>query len=457
MPVNGRSSIVEDLTKGPLTKQMVLFSIPLILGNVLQTLYTMVDMAIVGRFCGRVGLAAVSTSGQLLMLLYGLGMALGVGCQILIAQQIGGGDRSGAATTIGTGFTLTALVSTGVAVLSIVLRRPLLALMNVPQEAAEAASAYMFWCAIGVPFNSVCSSMGSILRGLGDSRHPMIFMAVSAAINVVLDYVLVALLGMEAAGAAIATTAAQIVGCLYCLGFMCRRRESLGIRLEADFLKMDPAAAGIIVRLAAPLAVQTASINLSMMVINAWINAYGVVASAVAGVGSKLYSLNSIVSGAMMTAEATFTGQNIAAGRHDRLRRSMKTALLFSLAFWGISLIGCLALPREIFSLFTSDAEVLAMAPDYMHIMIVMYLGFALISPVNGFLNGIGNVRLGLIIALVDGVAARLTLSFLLARVCGMGLYGYWLGSSLAGFVTVIWGWLYYGSGRWRERKLLVN
>ena len=455
--MSDKNKVIQDFTEGPLTKRLVIFAIPMVLGNLLHTLYTMVDMAIVGQFCGSAGLSAVATSGQLMMFLYGMGMALGTGGQILIAQQVGKGDRRGVSVTIGTGFMITTLVSSAVAVVSILMRRTILMAMNVPAEAWSAAVDYMFWCSIGVPFNCICGSMGSILRGLGDSKHPTVFMAVSAVINVVLDYFLVAVFGLEARGAAIATSASQMIGCVACIIFISHNRQNLGIEMGTESLRMDPATAGMIIRLAAPIAVQTASINISMMFINAWVNAYGVVASAVAGVGTKLYSLNSLVSGAMSTATATFAGQNIAAGKLDRVRRTMISAVLFGLMFWVLSALACVFIPREIFSLFTGEAEVLAMAPDYMHIMIIMYLGFALMSPCNGFLNGIGNVRLGLVIALVDGVVARIALSLLFARALGLGLYGYWIGGSLAGFVTVIWGWLYYFTGCWKNRRLLVN
>lgn len=452
-----KNSLIADFTEGPLTKQLIVYALPLMLGNLLHTLYTLVDMAIVGQFCGSSGLSAVSTSGQALMLLYGLGVALGVGGQILVAQQVGKKDVDGISTTIGTSFSLTVLVSVAIAVLFVALRKPLLLAMNTPTEAWDDAVEYMFWCGIGVPFNCICASMSSVLRGLGDSKHPTVFMAVSAAVNIVLDYLLVAVLGMEAGGAAVATTVSQFVSCVCCVMLILKNREDLGLRLDSDSLRIDAQTARTILKLAAPLTIQTASINVSMMFVNAWVNAYGVTASAVAGIGGKLYSLNSIVSGAMMTATATFTGQNIAAGKHDRLSATMRTAVLLGMAYWVLSTLVCLFFPKAVFSIFSRDQQVLAMAPDYMKIMIIMYLGFALIAPCNGFLNGIGNVKLGLIIALIDGVVARIAFSLLFARVLGMGLYGYWIGGSLAGFVTVIWGWIYYFTGRWKSRELLVK
>ena len=210
-------------------------------------------------------------------------------------------------------------------------------------------------------------------------------------------------------------------------------------------------------RLAAPLAVQTIAINISMLFVNAWINAYGVVISAVNGVGSKLYSLASIFSHAMQSAVATFTGQNIAARRTERVRQSMGVSTACNIGFWLLSVLLCVFLPRQVFGLFTHDPAVLDMAPGYMLVQIVMYLGFALMSAPLGFINGVGFVTLNLLIALMDGVVARIGLSLLLSSVLDIGPYAYWWSSALAGFVSVIWGWLYFFSGRWKSRRLLTE
>lgn len=450
-----RKTLVNNLTEGPLTKQMILFSVPLVLGNLLHTLYNLVDMAIVGQFVGSVGLSAVATAGQITMLLYALGIGLGSGGQILIAQQVGAGDKKGIRATFGTSFTFTILLAIGVTALGIVFNKPLLRLMNTPDEAWTDAVEYMFWCCLGIPFTYLNGGLSALLRGMGDSKHPTYFVAAAAAANVVLDLLLVAVFDMRAAGAAIATSVSQAIGAVCCIVYIYRHREAIGFDFKRESFRMDPPTLKTIIKLSAPLAMQTMCINVSMLFINAWINAYGVVASAVNGVGSKLYSLVSIVTNAMQTAVATFVGQNLAAAKPERARRCMGISQLCCLVFWLATVVMCLFLPRALFSLFTTEQAVLDMAPEYMRIQIVMYLSFALMSTPIGFLNGLGHVNLNLIIALVDGVVARIGLGLLLAM--PLGLHGYWWGSALAGFVSVIWGWLYYFSGRWKTRKLLVE
>jgi len=452
-----RDSLINDLTRGPLTRQLLLFALPMVLSNLLNTVYTIVDMAVVGQFCGSSGLSAVSTAGNITMLLYGLGMGLATGSQILVSQQVGAKDKKGVTVTVGTTFTFTLFLAVSMAVLGIVLREPLLGMLNTPAEAWQEASDYLFWCSMGVPFTYVCGGMCALLQGMGESKRPMVFMGISAVANIILDLLLVAGFGMGAKGAAIATTASQVVGCVYCLLYLYRNHRRFDFTMRWESFRIDKKTLGTILRLMAPLVIQIMAINVSMLFINAWVNSYGVVASAVSGTGSKLYSLFSIVTGAMQGAVGTFTGQNIAAGETGRVKACMKVSALCAMSVWCLALVICLVFPVQLFSLFTREAAVLAMAEEYMFIQIFMYLGFALMCSPLGFLNGIGHVNLNLVIALADGVAARIGLSLLLAQVLGMGLHGYWWGQALAGFVSCIWGWAYFFSGRWKHRKLLAQ
>ena len=448
-------TMINAMTEGPLARQILRYSAPLVLANILQTLYNLVDLAIVGQVVGSVGLSAVSIAGQITFMLYALGIGLGSGTQILISQQVGAGNLDGVRRTTGTSLTATAVLAAAVTVLGLVFHQPLLRVLNTPAEAWTDATQYMFWCVLGVPFTYGYGSLCSVLRGMGDSKRPMYIIGLAALTNVALDLVLVWGLGMRARGAAIATSLSQVVSFLFALVYLYRRRESFGFDFRRESFRVDRVLLRTVMGLSAPLAFMAIAINISMMFVNAWVNAYGVVASAVSGVGSKLYSLANIVTQSMQTSEATVTGQNIAARRIDRVKRSMLITTGLCLAYWALLSALCLLFPRGVFGLFTSDEGVLAMAPGYMPILVVMFLSFATMSPPLGLINGVGHVRLNFVIALADGVVARIGLSLLLAVTFGMGLHGYWWGSALAGFVSSIWGYAYYFSGRWQSRQVL--
>lgn len=448
-------TMINDMTQGPLAKKLLLYSAPLALANLLQTLYNLVDLAVVGNVVGSAGLSAVSIAGQITFMLYALGIGLGGGCQILISQQVGSGDLEGVRRTTGTTLTFTAILAVVVTIAGLIFKNPVLRLLNTPAEAWTDATQYMFWCCFGIPFTYGYGSLCSVLRGMGDSKRPMYIIAIAALTNVALDLLLVAGLGMRAKGAAIATSASQAVSFLFALVYLYRHRVSFGFDFRRESFRMSGRTLRTVLSLAAPVALSQISINISMMFVNAWVNAYGVVASAVSGIGSKLYSLASIVTNSMQTSEATFTGQNIAARQLDRVSRSVYVTAGICLVYWVLLSGVCLLFPETVFRLFNNEPEVLAMAPGYMVILSVMYLSFATMAPAMGLTTGVGHVRFNFIVAIADGVVARIGLSILFADVFGMGLHGYWWGSALAGFVTAGAGWIYFFSGRWKTRKLL--
>ena len=339
------------------------------------------------------------------------------------------------------------------AALGIGLCRPALGWLNTPPEAFDAAADYMRICSIGLIFlfgyNAVCA----VLRGMGESRAPTWFIAVSAAVNVAGDLLLVAGLGMGAAGAAIATAVSQAAAFALSLWYLIRRSGGSGFVFRLSSLRICADKLRVIVKLALPLVLMQVSIHLSMLYISSYINSFGLAAASLAGVGNKLNSLMTMVSSAFGTAMATIVGQNIGAGQFGRIRRSLGISTAINMAVFLLFAAAVLLFPQAVFGLFTDDAEVLSLAPHYLRIAVWSYLFFSLMSPPNGVISGVGNTMLNLGISILDGVAARVGLSLLLGRHYGM--WGYFAGYCLAGAVSVILGWAYVLSGRWTKRKLL--
>ena len=450
-------TLINDMTQGPLAKQLVKFSLPYMLASLLQTLYTLVDLAVVGHFVGSVGLSAVSISGNVTFLLYCLGIGLGSGGQILISQQVGAKEYDKLHRTLGTIYTFSIIAAFGMMIIGLIITRPVLSLLNTPAEAMDDAVTYLIVCCLGVPFTYMYASMSDSLRGMGDSLRPFLFIAVAAVTNVVLDLLFVAVFDMGVFGAALATAISQLVSLVFTVIFLYRRRDEVGFDFKLKSFRMDKKILATILRLSLPLVLMNASINISMMFVSSYLNEYGIIASSVTGVGLKLNGLMNIVSSAVMSAEATIVGQNIAAGKQDRVKKAMYIG-------WGLCISFCLVVggliclfPEPMYRIFTSDPEVLAMAPNYMHIAFWMYISFALMAPPLGLINGVGFTSLNLVIALLDGVVARIGLSLLFGIAMNMGLEGFWWGSALAGFVSVILGCIYYFSGLWKKRRTLAG
>lgn len=450
-------TFINDLTEGSVAKKLLYFAFPFMLSNLLQTVYNLVDMSVVGHFMGSAGLSAVSVGGRLVEMLTMLCTGFCTGGQILLSQQVGARQREGIQRTIGTLFTFTMLCAVALGTLSIVFHRGLLTLLNTPAGAFDQAARYMVICNSGCIFIFGYNALCAILRGLGDSKRPLMFVAIASVVNLVLDLIFVAGLRLGAAGAAIATVISQGISFVSALVYLIIKREAFGFTFSRKNLKMDGGTLKTLTKLGVPLAFQSAAISVSMLFVNSFINAYGEAASAVYGAGTKLQSVPSIITQGMSMANASMVGQNMAAGKPKRVRQSVRTCFILNACVYGVFITACLTVPKLIFSLFTTDADVMALAPTYLRISCIGFAASIFNSSFNSVINGIGFTSLSMAIGLLDGVVARISFSLLFGIALGMGLNGFFLGHSLAIWITALLSLFYYLSGRWEHRKLVVE
>ncbi len=450
-------SFINDLTEGSVTKKLLYFAFPFMLSNLLQTVYNLVDMSVVGHYMGSAGLSAVSVGGRLVELLTFLCTGFVTGGQILLSQQVGAKQKEGIQKTIGTLFTFTMLMAVVLGVTSIVFHRTLLDLLNTPPAAYDQAASYMVICNSGCIFIFGYNALCAILRGLGDSKRPLVFVAVASVINLVLDLVFVAGFQMGAAGAAIATVISQAISFLSALVYLVIRRDAFGFTFSRRSLRIQGSILKTLIKLGLPLAFQMAAISISMLFVNSYINAYGEAASAVYGAGTKLQGIPSIITHGMSTANASMVGQNMAAGKPERVRKAVHTCFALNATVYGVFIVVCLVAPRMVFSLFTTEPSVMELAPTYLRISCIGFAASIFNSSFNSVINGIGFTALSMTIGLLDGVVARISFSLLFGITLGMGLNGFFLGHSLAIWVTALLSLFYYLSGHWRRRRLAVE
>ena len=453
--MSGTRTITNDLTGGSVAKKLLRFSWPIMVANLLQTIYGLVDMVIVGHFVGAHGLSAVGIGGQIMMLFLTVGMSIGHAGQILIAQQIGAGDRDGLGWSVGTILSLEVLAGLVLGAGCAIFSRQILRLMNTPPEAFAQARAYVLVCGAGMLFVYGYNALSSILRGLGDSRLPMIAVAAAQVLNVLLDLVFVAGLRLGAGGAALATVIGQGLALGAVTVFLYRKRGSLGFPFDRRHLRIRRKNLMALTKVGLPLMAQALLISLSMTYINAMVNAYGVTASAVEAVGGKLNNILYIVIDGMAVGASAMIGQSFGARDFDRIREIHWYAVGFSVS---ISLVLCvilIAVPGAVFRLFTDDAAVLAMAPRYIWVVVVYSMAAATMVAPFSVVEGIGYTTFAMLASLADGVVARIGLGWLMGRL--FGLYGFWFGSASAGFVTTILTGIYYLSGRWKNRQPIME
>ena len=445
---------IKDFTKGSIPRQLMIFATPLFLSNLLQIVYNMVDMMVVGNVMGKAGTSAVSVGGDVSNLLTFVAMGFASAGQVIIARLIGAGQRRKLSRFVGTMVGFLAVAAVVMSVVGLLLQDVMLTLMKTPAEAYEGAAAYSAICMVGLIFIYGYNVTSAILRGMGDSTRPFIFICISAVLNLVLDVVFVAGFKMGAGGAALATVISQAVSVVISSIYLYRKRKAyeLDFRLKY-FTKWDKKLLRELIGLGVPMAIKTCSIQVSKLFVNSFINGYGVAVSAFSGIANKIAGVSNLISQSMNVAGSTMVGQNLAAGQFKRVKRVMLTITVITSTVSILLSAAILLFPEAIFSVFTSegDADVLALVEGYLPIAVLMFMGSAFRSMMNSLLNGSGNHKVNFVTAILDGIIMRIGLAVLFGLVLDMKHYGFWLGDALAGFTPFFIGLVFYFSGAWKK------
>ena len=448
-----KKQLVKDLTVGNLTPVLLQFAVPVMLSNLLQTTYNMVDMIIVGQFVGSAGLSAVSIGGDVMHFFMFLGMGFATAGQIMIAQYIGAGKHKELNQVIGTWFSFIFLVGAVLSVLGVLLADPFLTLLHAPEASREGAYAYTVCCCAGMIFMFGYNTLSAALRGMGDSRHPMMFISLAAVLNMILDLLFIAVFRMGAMGAALATVIGQGTSFLLCLRYLYKNREQFGFDFKLSSFRIHKRPLKIILKLGIPIAIQSSAGSISTLFVQSFVNPYGVVTSAVTGVGGKLNSIALIVANAMNVSGAAVIGQNFGAGKIDRVKQVVYRVFAFDFVFVSALSICVLTFPQQIFGLFDSSAEVLSMAPEYAPVCAIAFMGFAFRSPSLALINGLGHSKINFLMGVVEGFILRIGLTYLLGVLLNLGVYGFWYGSTIASYGYGLVVFPYFFSGAWKKRK----
>ncbi len=444
--------IIRDLTTGSVPSLLLKFALPLFFSNALQAVYNIVDMVVVGQYIGGAGMSAVSIGGDILHLLTFVAMGFSSAGQVLIAKDVGAGDLNSVRRIIGTMFTFLLCASLAISGICFFIKEPMLTLLNTPAESYAYTLDYTVICLIGLVFiygyNIVCA----ILRGMGDSRHPFIFIVIAAIINILLDIIFVAFWDMEVFGAALATVIAQGSSFVISMIFLYRKRENFCFDFKLSSFAIHKPSFKKILALGIPMAIQSAAVSLSKVVLMAWINLYGVTFSALAGVFNKINTISAIISNSFTAAGSAMVGQNLGAKKDERIPQILKTVAVCTFLTLALLSLIIVLFPNTVFSAFTSDAAVLAIATVIIGPVLLNFLGSATRSVAFSIINGSGHVKLNLAVALIDGICARIGLAAIFGFALGLDCLGIWYGDALAGFVPIAIGMTFYLSGNWRTK-----
>ena len=358
------NSLEKNLTNGSVLKNIAYFSLPYLLSYFLQTLYGLADLFIIGQFEGVASTTAVSIGSQVMHMLTVMIVGLAMGSTVCIGQAVGAGDKKRASAAIGNTVTLFMLLSVVITALLLALVRPIVSVMSTPAEAVDGTRAYLTICFIGIPFITAYNIISSIFRGLGDSKSPMIFIAVACAANIALDYIFIGVMGLGPAGAALGTTLSQAISVVFSLTVILRKKS--GISLERRDLHPQRDTMGQLLRIGIPVAAQDGLIQIAFIVITVIANRRGLDAAAAVGIVEKIISFVFLVPSSMLSTVSALCAQNIGAGKQARAEQTLRYAIIIAVSFGVIIALLTQFISEQAVSLFTPDAVVITLGGQYL-------------------------------------------------------------------------------------------
>ena len=353
-----------NLTQGGVMRNIVYFALPYMLSYFLQILYGLADLFVIGQYCGVDSTTAVSNGAQVMHMFTVIIIGLAMGTTVRIAHTVGANDREQTSRTIGNTITLFMGLSVVLAVILLLACNGIVRMMDTPTEAITETVAYLTICFIGIPFIVAYNIIASIFRGLGDSKSPMYFIAVACVVNVALDYLLIGLFGMGAAGAALATTLSQM--CSVIFAYVAIRRQKSMLAITRKDLKPHKGTLSQILKIGIPVAMQDGFIQVAFMAIMIIANGRGLNDAAAVGIVEKFIGLLFIIPSAMLSTVSAISAQNIGAGKTERALTTLRYSIGVCVAY-GVA-VGVIFqfIPEEAVRLFTDDDKVIVLGGEYL-------------------------------------------------------------------------------------------
>lgn len=439
-----------DLTTGKLSRTVLLFALPYLLSCFLQTFYGMVDLFVVGLYDTSATTTAVSVGSQVTHMLTVIIAGVAMGTTVKIGREVGQKDEVAVRRTIGNTivlFGVLALVLTGIL---LTLTRGIVNVMQTPQGAVQETFYYLVICFAGLPFIVAYNVISSVFRGLGDTRHPLYFVAVACVINVVLDFVFVGALGLGAAGAAIATVCGQAVSVVLALLFMPR---ILNIKISCSDLKPNKTIVGNILRVGAPIAMQDGFIQIAFIIITVIANSRGLTDAAAVGVVEKIIGFLFLVPSALLSSISAITAQNMGANKPERAVGALRWGLIVTMG-WGLLCgIYCQVIPGSLVSLFVKEPEVISAGCDYLRSYSWDVLFASIHFCFSGYFCGCQKAQYSFVHNIISIIVARIPGAYLASvwfpeNLFPMGVAAP-LGSALSAVICVM---LYWHLHRFQKR-----
>ena len=431
-----------NFTQGPILSPLLRFALPVLLALLLQTMYGAVDLLVVGQFGTAADVSAVSTGSQIMHTITVVITGLAMGLTVLVGRKIGEGRRQEAGSIIGSGVCLFSVLAAAVSVAVVLCARALAGVMQAPPEAFEQTVSYIMICGAGTVFIVAYNLIGSVFRGIGDSKMPLVTVAMASALNIAGDLLLVAVLRMGTAGAALATVFAQAASVL--LSLLIMRRRELPFTFTRRDIRPQRAYIRAILRLGIPIALQDLLVSISFLVIMAIVNGLGLIASAGVGVAEKLCGFLMLVPSAYMQAMSAFVAQNIGADKPERARKALLCGIATSLAAGVIMGYFTFFHGSLLSGLFAREPDVIAAAAEYLKAYAIDCVLTSFLFCFIGYFNGCGSTTFVMLQGILGAFGVRVPVSWLMSHRSPVSLFHIGLATPSSTVVQIILCGVYF-------------
>ena len=439
-----------NLAEGNVVKQLILFSLPVLISNIIQSLYSTVDMLVVGQFANEAAMSGVNIGGQVSFIITNMVFGLSVGATVLIGQYKGANNRQGIQEVIAT--LLISLMVLAVAITSVMifLAEPILKIIQTPVESYDEAKRYFIISMLGTIFIFGYNALSALMRGLGDSKNPLLFVAIACGVNILLDLLFVATFKMGAAGAACATIISQAISMILCIIYLAKNNFVFDFSIES-FKSFSKKQLMLILKVGIPTSIQNVASGLSFLFLTTLVNSMGVMASAAVGAVGKLNGFAILPGVAMSTSISAMSAQNIGAGEYKRASHTMYTGAAVAL---GISIVIFFLVgtfPETCMRMFGNDPEFIQCGVDYIKAFKYDYLIAPVFFCFNGLFIGSGHTTFSLINGILSSILFRIPASFIFGIAMSFGLTGVGLGAPVASIAALVLCIIFYITGKWKK------
>ncbi len=460
-----------DMTQGAPWKSILLFTVPMLIGNIAQQLYSTVDSIVVGKYIGDNALSAVGSSLPILNMLLVLFIGISSGATIMASQYFGSKSRNDLSYSIGNSITVTLISCVALIAIAAPFIRPLLTVLNTPTDPVvqgvadytvlDACADYLMICLVGIAGMAFYNILSGIIRGLGDSVSALVYLLVATVVNIILDIVFVAVFSLGVAGVAWATIIAQFIASFLCLLKIIRMREHFDFGIK--YLKPVGSYIKTLIRLGLPSGITQAIFSSAMIIVQSLTNQFGAQFVAANVVIMRVDGFAMMPNFSFGTALTTFAGQNVGAGRYDRVLNGAKQGTLMALGFSVVLTAAIILFGRYIMGIFTDTESLVEMSYNLMLILAFGYIAMAITQSLSGIMRGAGDTITPMWISFATSVVIRVPLAYIISyltvseelpkgipQCIQISLLAAWVSGAI---LTVI----FYARGKWKTKAIKTS